>query len=191
VSSPNGADRLAERLAQGGRDMRSLAGRTIAAIGPGTARALAGHGVLADIVPERFVAEGLIEALAATAVERALVVRPRTAREVLAQALRARGAQVDELELYETVAEPLSARVLEQARNADYITFTSSSTVGFFIQAAGGEAALSEGTRIVSIGPATSATLREHGLAPDVQAESHDIDGMLDALLADASARGG
>jgi uroporphyrinogen III methyltransferase/synthase len=191
VSSPNGADRLAERLAQGGRDMRSLAGRTIAAIGPGTARALAGHGVLADIVPERFVAEGLIEALAATAVERALVVRPRTAREVLAQALRARGAQVDELELYETVAEPLSARVLEQARNADYITFTSSSTVGFFVQAAGGEAALSEGTRIVSIGPATSATLREHGLAPDVQAESHDIDGMLDALLADASARGG
>jgi uroporphyrinogen III methyltransferase/synthase len=190
VSSPNGADGLVERLAEGGRDMRSLAGRTIAAIGPGTARALAGHGVRADIVPERFVAEGLIEALAEVPVERALIVRPRTAREVLPDALRARGAHVDVLELYETVAEPLSSRVLEQARNADYITFTSSSTVGFFVQAAGGEAALSEDTRIISIGPATSASLREHGLAPDVQAERHDIDGIIDALLADAAGEG-
>jgi uroporphyrinogen III methyltransferase/synthase len=190
VSSPNGADGLVERLAEGGRDMRSLAGRTIAAIGPGTARALAGHGVRADIVPERFVAEGLIEALAEVPVERALIVRPRTAREVLPDALRARGAHVDVLELYETVAEPLSSRVLEQARNADYITFTSSSTVGFFVQAAGGEGALSEDTRIISIGPATSASLREHGLAPDVQAERHDIDGIIDALLADAAGEG-
>ena len=60
----------------------------------------------------------------------------------------------------------------------------------FFLQAAGGEAGLSPATRIVSIGPVTSATLREHGLEPDVEADRHDIDGIIEALLADAAASG-
>jgi uroporphyrinogen III methyltransferase/synthase len=188
VTSPNGVEGLIGRLTAGGRDVRALAGALVAAIGPGTARALAEHGVLADVVPERFVAEGLIEALADTPVTRALIARPAKAREVLPEALRARGAQVDTLELYETVAEPLAPHTLQAARAADYITFTSSSTVGFFLQAAGGEAGLSEGTRIVSIGPVTSTTLRESGLSPDVEAESHDIDGVIAAVLADATA---
>ncbi len=59
----------------------------------------------------------------------------------------------------------------------------------FFLQAAGGDAALSPATRIASIGPVTSATLREHGLAPDLEAQRHDIEGLLDALLADVRAR--
>ena len=191
VTSPNGVEGLIERLAAGGRDARSLAGARVAAIGPGTARALADHGILADVVPERFVAEGLVEALGDTPVARALIARPARAREVLPDALRSRGAQVDTLELYETVAEPLAPHTLAAARAADYITFTSSSTVGFFLQAAGGEAGLSDATRIVSIGPVTSGTLRESGLTPDVEAESHDIDGVLAALLADAAARRG
>jgi uroporphyrinogen III methyltransferase/synthase len=134
-------------------------------------------------------------------VSRALVARASEARDVLPDGLRARGATVDVLSLYETVAEPLSARALELARSADYITFTSSSTVRFFLEAiasardggAGnssggvGEGPLSSGTRIVSIGPVTSATLREHGLEPHIEAASHDIDGVLEALLADAS----
>ena len=188
VTSPNGVEGLIERLAAGGRDVRSLAGARVAAIGPGTARVLAEHGILADVIPERFVAEGLIEALAETPVERALVARPARAREVLPDALRARGAQVDTLELYETVAEPLAPHTLAAARAADYITFTSSSTVGFFLEAAGGEAGLSQRTRIVSIGPVTSTTLRERGLTPHVEADSHDIDGVIAALLADATA---
>jgi len=92
---------------------------------------------------------------------------------------------VDVLALYETVAEPLGERTLAQAREADYITFTSSSTVRFFLQAAGGEAGLSENTRVVSIGPVTSETLLEHGLRPHVEAERHDIDGVVAAILAD------
>jgi uroporphyrinogen III methyltransferase/synthase len=188
VTSPNGVEGLIERLAAGGRDVRSLAGARVAAIGPGTARALSGHGVLADVLPERFVAEGLIEALAETPVTRALVARPARAREVLPEALRARGAEVDTLELYETVAEPLTPHTLAAARAADYITFTSSSTVGFFLDAAGGQAGLSDGTRIVSIGPVTSGTLRENGLTPHVEAQSHDIDGVIAAVLADATA---
>jgi uroporphyrinogen III methyltransferase/synthase len=171
------------------RDARAFAGTRVAAIGPGTARALAGHGLLADIVPARSVAESLVEALAGMPVERALLARAREARDVLPDALRARGTEVDVLALYETVAEPLAARALAAARAADYITFTSSSTVRFFLDAAGGTADLSPTTRIVSIGPITSATLREHCLQPHVEAEDHDVDGVIQALLADVAAQ--
>jgi uroporphyrinogen III methyltransferase/synthase len=195
---------LFERLTAGGRDARSLSGARVAAIGPGTARALAEHGIAADIVPERFVAEALVEALADVPVSRALIARAREARDVLPDALRARGAEVDVLALYETLAEPLSERALRAAREADYITFTSSSTVRFFLQAAHATstrkddtapgapakdagAGLSPTTRIVSIGPVTSETLREHGMEPHVEAERHDVDGVIDALLGDAA----
>ncbi|HMH47431.1 MAG TPA: uroporphyrinogen-III C-methyltransferase, partial [Solirubrobacteraceae bacterium] len=100
VTSPNGVTALFERLAAGGRDARALAGARIAAIGAGTARALAEHGIAADVTAERFVAEGLIEALADVPVSRALVAHARQAREELPDALRARGAQVDVLALY-------------------------------------------------------------------------------------------
>jgi uroporphyrinogen III methyltransferase/synthase len=190
VTSANGVAALFERLDDGTHppgDARSLAGARVAAIGPGTAQALAARGIVADVVPERFVAEALVEALAGAPVARALLAIARGARDMLAQALRERGAEVDVLVLYETVAEPLSPRALQAALEADYITFTSSSTVRFFLQAAGGKPALSPTTRIVSIGPVTSETLREHDLPPHVEAERHDVDGVIEALLADAA----
>jgi uroporphyrinogen III methyltransferase/synthase len=205
LASPNAVHALFGRLAAGGRDARSLAGARVAAIGPGTARALSEHGIVPDIVPERFVAESLLSALADLDVNRALVARASQARDVLPDALRARGVEVDVLALYDTVPEPLSARALAQAREADYITFTSSSTVRHFLDAASAAGAdgdspatgtspagalLSPGTRIVSIGPATSATLREHSLEPHIEAQRHDIDGLVDALLADAGSPG-
>jgi uroporphyrinogen III methyltransferase/synthase len=191
LTSPNGVAALFERLTAAGLDSRSLAGARVTAIGPGTARALAEHGIVADVVPERFVAESLVEALAEVPVRRALVARAREARDVLPDALRARGAEVDVLALYETLAEPLGERELAQARAADYVTFTSSSTVGFFLEAAGGaaRAGLSPSTRIVSIGPVTSATLREHGMEPHVEARRHDVDGVIEALLEHSAAR--
>ena len=143
-------------------------------------------GVLADVVPERFVAESLVQALADVKFTRALVARPREARDVLPDALRARGAQVDILELYETVAEPLSRRALRAAQQADYITFTSSSTVRFFLQAAG-DGAGAGSARVVSIGPVTSEELRRSGLEPHVEADPHDVDGLIAALLRDAA----
>jgi uroporphyrinogen III methyltransferase/synthase len=194
LTSPNGVEFLFDGLDDGTHppgDARALAGARVAAIGPGTARALLERGVIADIVPKRFVAESLVEALANINSRRALVARAREARDVLPDALRARGIEVDVVALYETVAEPLSPRALEQARSADYITFTSSSTVRFFLQAAGsdgsGEGLLSASTRIASIGPVTSATLREHGLEPHVEATRHDIDGLVEALLVDTA----
>jgi uroporphyrinogen III methyltransferase / synthase len=195
LTSPVGVDSLFERLHTAGRDARALAGVRVAAIGPGTAEALRAHGIVADIVPERSVAEGLVQALAEVTppVRRALIVRAREGREVLPEALRAGGADVDVVALYETVAEPLSARASESAQRADYITFTSASTVHFFLEALNGERAgsgpLSTNTRVVSIGPITSEALREHGLEPHVEASEHDIDGLVRALLADASAR--
>jgi uroporphyrinogen III methyltransferase/synthase len=207
LTSANGVECLFERLAAGGRDARSLSRARIAAIGPGTARALAEHGIAADVVPERFVAESLLDALSDFDVKHALVATASGAREVLPDALRERGAQVDVLALYETLAEPLSELALRQAQTADYIAFTSSSSVRYFLdapRARGGHRAfadththpgndepasdqtrLSPATRIVSIGPVTSATLRERGLEPHVEAERHDIDGLVDALLAD------
>ncbi|HEX3433311.1 MAG TPA: uroporphyrinogen-III C-methyltransferase [Solirubrobacteraceae bacterium] len=196
VTSPNAVRELFARLAAGGRDVRALAGARFASIGPGTTEALARGGIAADIVPERFVAEGLVQALAGVPVKRALVARARGGRDTLPDALRADGAQVDVLDLYETVVEPLSADALALARAADYVTFTSASTVRNFFDAAGADAAgegqaplLSQGTRIVSIGPVTSEALRERDLTVDVQAAQHDIDGLVQALLADAAAR--
>jgi uroporphyrinogen III methyltransferase/synthase len=188
LTSPNGVRLLFERLRSSGRDARALAGARVAAIGPGTARELSENGVIADVVPERFVAEGLVEALADVPVSRALVARAASARDVLVEALRQRGAEVDVLALYETVASPLDEADLAAVAGADYVTFTSSSTVRFFLESAGGSRP--EG-RILSIGPVTSTTLREHGLSPDVEAERHDIDGLVDALLADVAVRRG
>ena len=175
VTSPNGVSELFARVP----DARALAGLTVAAIGPGTARALKEGGIVADVVPARAVAEGLVEALASVDVRRALVVRGREGRDVLPDALRARGASVDVVALYETVAEPLDPAVVA---DVDYVTFTSASTVRFFLEAVGGLA----GPRVVSIGPATTAALREAGLEPSLEADPHTPDGIVAALLADA-----
>jgi uroporphyrinogen III methyltransferase/synthase len=193
VTSANAVTELFERLDDGIHprgDARALAGARIAAIGPGTARALAERGVHADVVPERFIAESLVQALAEIPVKRALVARAREARDVLPDALRARGAEVDVLALYETLAEPLPPRTLDAMRDADYITFTSSSTVRLFLEATGADRdEITTNARIVSIGPVTSEALREHGLTPDVEADPYDIEGMIAALLADAASR--
>jgi uroporphyrinogen III methyltransferase / synthase len=185
LTSPNGVRLLFERLASSGQDARALAGARIAAIGPGTAAALSERGITADIVPERFVAEGLVEALDAVPVKRALIARAAEARELLPDALRRRGAEVDVLALYETVADPLSETQLAAVSGADYVTFTSSSTVRFFLDGVGDR--LSPSARLVSIGPVTSSALRERGLEPDVEAAGHDIDGLVQALVADAA----
>jgi uroporphyrinogen III methyltransferase/synthase len=162
----------------------------IAAIGPGTEKALAEHGIAADVVPERFVAEALVEALAGVEVEgrRVLVARAAEARDVLPDALRERGAEVDVVSLYETVHEVPDTEAIEAARTADYVTFTSSSTVRNLTEAL--EDRFPKQARIISIGPVTSEAVHEAGLEVDVEAERHDVDGLVAALLADAAAAG-
>ena len=189
VSSPNGAHELFRVLEREGLDARALAARRIAAMGPGTARALREHGIVADVVPARSVAEGMVEALSSVDVRHALLVRGREGRDVLPDALRERGAAVDVLVVYETVAESLSDAALAAVADADYVTFTSASTVRHLAGACGG--ALPSGPRLASIGPATSAALREHGVEPAFEADPHTPDGLVDALVADAAGHSG
>jgi uroporphyrinogen III methyltransferase / synthase len=186
LTSPNGVRLLFDALAAAGRDARALANATVAAIGPGTAAALAERGIRADIVPERSIAEALVESLRdfEVADRPVLVARAAEARDLLPEALRERGAKVDLVPLYETVAEQPDPVAVEAAREADYVTFTSSSTVRNFIEAAGGR--FMGRARIVSIGPVTSEAAREAGLTVDVEADRHDPGGLVEALLADA-----
>ena len=209
LTSPNGVRLLLEALSEAGLDARALGmgpkqkqvgeggsggggqpgargGTTVAAIGPGTARALAEHGILADIVPERFVAEGLVEALDAVDIDgkRVLIARAAEARDVLPDALRELGAKVDVVALYETVREAADPAEVEAAQDADYVTFTSSSTVRNLTEALGDRFPAT--ARVVSIGPITSETARTAGLEVAVEAERHDIDGLVEAMLKDA-----
>jgi len=189
LTSPNGVRVLFDALEAAGLDARALANATVAAIGPGTARALAARGIRADVVPERSVAEALVESLEAVDVtdRPVLVARAADARDVLPDALRERRAKVDVVALYETVAEEPDPEAVEAASSADYVTFTSSSTVRNFVAAVGG--GFPERARVVSIGPVTSEAAREAGLTVDLEAESHDLDGLVEALVADAMSR--
>ncbi len=202
VTSPNGAHLLFEALEAAGLDARALAGpkqqqvgqvepgvtgQTVAAIGPGTARALAAHGIVADIVPEKFVAESLVEALAEVQVsgKRVFVARAAEARDVIPEHLTDRGAEVDVVALYKTVREEPTPEATEAAQNADYVTFTSSSTVRNLTEALGDR--FPPNARIISIGPVTSEAVRAAGLEVHAEAERHDIDGLVGALLTDAT----
>jgi uroporphyrinogen III methyltransferase/synthase len=139
------------------------------------------------VVPERSVAESLVESLSQLDVagKRALVARAAHARDVLPEGLAELGAEVSVVPLYETVSEGLDDGVLAAVAEADYVTFTSSSTVTRFLAAA----QVPDGARVVSIGPVTTATARESGLEVHVEAERHDIDGLVEALVRDAAAQ--
>jgi uroporphyrinogen III methyltransferase / synthase len=178
LTSPTGATRLLELV----RDARALTGPRIAAVGPGTAAALRAGGIEPDIVPERSNAEGLVEALAGVEVRRALIARAQEGREVLPDALRARGAEVEVLALYRTIAEPLTEDERAAAQGADLVVFASSSAVRAYAEAAGDLS----GPRIASIGPATSETIRELGGQVAIEAGDHTPDGLIGAILDDA-----
>ena len=185
LTSPNGVRLLFAALEKAGLDARALASATVAAIGPGTARVLAEHGIAADVVPERFVAEALVEALAPVEVadRPVLIARAAEARDVLPDALRERGAKVDVVALYETVREQPEPEQIEAAQSADYVTFTSSSTVRNLTEALGEH--FPSDARIVSIGPVTTEAIHVAGLEAQVEATRHDVDGLVAALVAD------
>ena len=153
-------------------------------MGPGTARALKEHGIEADVVPERSVAEGMVEALADVDARRVLIARGKEGRDVLPDALRERGAQVDVLALYETVRGAARRRrdPARLARRLRHLHLRLDRPP----PARGGRGDALDGPRLASIGPATSAELRAHGREPDLEADPHTPDGLVDAVLADA-----
>jgi len=185
-TSPNGVDAFFEMFYKLYKDAREIGGLRIAAIGPATAERVRAYHLAVDIQPEKYVAEEIVTALQAeTSVEnvRILLARAEGARDVLATELTKLGAIVDEAVAYRTVPETEDvsggiARLKEGG--ADWITFTSSSTVENF-QAL--NLPWPEGMKTVSIGPVTSATMMTQGLTVDTEARVHDIPGVVDAIL--------
>jgi len=175
LTSPNGVERAFARLP----DVRAVRAK-VAAIGPGTADALARHRVVADLVPDRFVAEGLLERFP-DGPGSVLLCRAQVARDVLPDGLAERGWDVTVVDAYRTVAAEPDPEALARAASADAITFTSSSTVERYLEVAGRDAVPPV---VACIGPVTAATARAHGLAVDVEAPVHTIDGLVDALVA-------
>jgi uroporphyrinogen III methyltransferase / synthase len=178
LTSPNGARRLLDGL----RDARDLGGVKLAAIGPGTADALRRGNLVADLVPERFVAEALLDEFPRPPGSggRVLLARAAVARDVLPEGLRSMGWEVDVVDAYRTVAVDITADQRDALARADVVTFTSSSTVERFVAAAGTE---SVPPVVACIGPVTAGTARDHGLHVDVVAEVHTIAGLVAGLV--------
>jgi uroporphyrinogen III methyltransferase/synthase len=188
LSSPNGVKAFFAELRATFRDVRSLYGVAVAVIGPGTADAVRAEGIEPDLIPSRAVGESLADLVSGFEVRHAMIVRARGGRDVVRQALLDGGApRVDLIEPYETVAEPLDPRTRDRALEADWATFTSASSVRFFLEAVGGaDVVRDSGLRLASIGPITTEALRSAGLAPDIEAAEHTPAGLVDALVAAA-----
>ena len=187
LSSPNGVERFTELL----RDGRDLAGVRLAVVGPGTQAALAERGLVADLLPDRYVAEGLLEAFPDPDPDgggRVLVVRAAVGRDVLVDGLAARGWQVELVEAYRTVPATFDDATRARLAGADAVTFTSSSSVTSFVDSAGVDAVPPV---VVTIGPITSATARERGLEVSAEADPHSLDGLVAAVSSQLAREGG
>ena len=210
LTSVNGVEALwarMDKLRLTGAELEHL---RVAAIGPATKRAIEQHGVKVNVVPKEYVAESVVRSLRRRVKgKRVLLVRAKVARDVIPRELRRAGAQVDVVEAYETVVPPSSRSQLKSMfanpkRRPHLVTFTSSSTVRNFVALLGLQGSTDEGqrmrrpvarvrtnkllisiegTRLASIGPITSSTLREFGLRVDVAAKKFTIPGLVEAIV--------
>jgi uroporphyrinogen III methyltransferase/synthase len=184
-TSANGVRFFWETLRATERDARALATVKLCAVGPMTAEALLQRGLAVDVIAERFVAEGLLEVLSTrddvygTSV---LYAAAEGARETLPSGLEALGAVVERVSLYRSVPEPMAVERMRDAlaeRPADLVAFTSASAVRAFVDAVGTGAS---DTPAASIGPATSAAVREAGMTVAVEATQSTLAGLASAI---------
>jgi uroporphyrinogen-III synthase len=190
LTSVNGVNAMWKRMAKLRLTKRQLKHLRIAAIGPATKKAIERHGVRVNVVPKEYVAESVVRSLRRRVKgKRVLLVRAKVARDVIPVELRKAGAHVDVVEAYETVV-PRSSRVRLRAalkspqRRLNVITFTSSSTVRNFVTLLDKNKAALAGIHTASIGPVTSATLRELDLPVDIEARQFTIPGLVKAIAA-------
>jgi uroporphyrinogen III methyltransferase/synthase len=192
-TSANAVEMWFEHLRERALDARAFASTKVAAIGPATAAALAERGIVADIVPEEYVAEGVVEALR-TLVEsgdRILVPRAEGARPELVEGLRSAGVEVDEVTLYRAAipeVAPTEALTLLRDGVIDIVTFTSSSTVRNLASMLNGDLetrlrGVSTRPLVACIGPITAKTAEELGLRVDVVASEYTVEGLVRALI--------
>jgi uroporphyrinogen III methyltransferase/synthase len=186
-TSKNAISIFWEQLLGGGKDARALAGLKVAAVGPATAGALLEHGIAVDVIPNRFVAEGLIEMLQSRddlGGAKMLYVTAEGARDVLPQALKDLGADVTKIEAYRSIVDGEGAEKLVreiEAGNVDLVTFTSASAVRGYVDAVGEAVALR--VPAASIGPQTSDALREAGIEVKAQADESTLDSLASAVV--------
>ena len=190
-TSANAVDLVFEHLAAHDLDARVFSGVHFAAIGPATASSLARWGILADVVPEEYVAESVVRALSNSVMrgQRILLPRAESARDELITGLQALGASVTEIPIYRAAvpaeAPPEALADLREGR-IDIVTFTASSTVRNLVSMLGDDAVLNGDPRplIACIGPITAQTAHDLGLTVDVTATEYTVEGLVEALRA-------
>lgn len=190
LTSVNGVERLFERYNRLGLPIEDMKHLRVVAIGPATAREIQSEGLGVSIVPQRYVAESILEALRGKIFKdsRVLLVRAKVARDVLPEELRKAGATVDVIEAYETVVPEGAAQKLREAffnprTKPNVVTFTSSSTATNFLDLLGPDKyeALRD-VCLASIGPVTSETLEKAGFKPTVEAQEYTMGGLVEAI---------
>jgi uroporphyrinogen III methyltransferase/synthase len=184
-TSVNGVDFFMKRLFDKGHDLRKLTKAKVVAIGPKTAEAVRKHGIVPDLVPKYFQAEAVLEGLAGVRMKgkRVLLPRAKEAREILPTELKKRGAKVDVVEAYRTVAPKGRREELKsmlERKELAVITFTSSSTVKNFMTLFKGQPVTQwlSGVKIACIGPITADTAREFGLRVDIQPKEFTVEAL-------------
>ncbi len=186
-TSQNAISIFWEQLLGEGKDARALAGLRVGAVGPATAGALLERGITVDVIPNRFVAEGLLEMMRArddVAGKKVLYVTAEGARDVLQRGLREIGADVTVIEAYRSIVDGEGAEKIARAIEAgkvDLVTFTSASAVRGYIDAVGEELALR--VPAASIGAQTSEALREAGIEVKVEAKESTLDSLASSVF--------
>jgi uroporphyrinogen-III synthase len=194
LTSANGVEAMWERVRRLRITRRNLKHLQIAAIGPATKKAIVNHGLKVKMVPEEYVAESVVKGLRDKVNgKRVVLIRAKVARDVIPEELRAAGAQVDVVEAYETAAPErsrvrLRALMKNAVRRPHIVTFTSSSTAKNFAELMGnarnspGSASLKH-VQFASIGPVTSATLRELQMPVAIEAREFTMGGLIRAIV--------
>jgi uroporphyrinogen III methyltransferase/synthase len=184
-SSSNGVQHFFDRLAHNGLDLRAIGGAKLAAIGPGTSEELAHYHLKADLIPDEFRAESLAQALKGGAAgKRFLLIRASRGREILAEELTKAGGIVEQVVVYESVdVEKPDPAIAEQmaAGSIEWTTVTSSAIARSLAHIFGDSL---RRTKLVSISPITSATLRELGFEPAAEAKEYTMAGVVEAIRA-------
>lgn len=188
LTSVNAVEAVWRRLRAGALDVRVLHGVTLVAVGPKTAASLRQYGLVADLVADRYQAEGVVELLKKQDLIGKRILYPCSdrARDLIQTELRAVGAEVVAPVVYRTVPFEASrkkiATLLGQG-TVDAVTFTSSSSVDFFLHLAGADGREKlQKAALISIGPLTTTTLRGAGLNVAVEASEATIEGLTEAV---------
>ncbi|MCJ7509471.1 MAG: uroporphyrinogen-III synthase, partial [Dehalococcoidia bacterium] len=193
-TSANGVGAFVERMSEKGLDIQALGRQRIAAIGPATAQVLAGYGLRVDYLPDVYTTEEIAAGIGDVSGQRILLPRAERAPKQLAQALRGKGAVVDEVAAYRTlaVAAPDELKALLADGQVDVVTFTSSSTVRNLVASLQGLTPADVLSRclVACIGPVTARTAARLGIRVDVVAKKHTIPGLVEAIITAVTERG-